>query len=76
MKPSTERESGMYYRTALICFICIVLCVYLDIQKYIRMGTFALNVNFFISLLLYAVLFVLGIHSLRKGKRKKREQGE
>lgn len=76
MKSSTERESSMHYRAALICFICIALCVYLDVQKYIRTGAFSFDLNFLISVLLYFVLLFLGIHSLRKGKKKRREQDE
>lgn len=76
MKSSTERESSMHYRTALVCFICIALSVYLDVQKYMRMGAFSFDLNFFVSLLFYFVLLFLGIHSLRKAKRKKEEQAE
>lgn len=73
MKSSTERESSMHYRTALVCFVCIALCIYLDVQKYIRAGSFYLDWNFAFSILLYIVLAVLGIRSLRKGKKRKRD---
>lgn len=76
MKSSTERESSMHYRTALVCFVCIALCIYLDVQKYIRAGSFYLDWNFALSILLYVVLAFLGIHALRKGKKKGEKQAE
>lgn len=74
MKSSTERESSMHYRTALVCFVCIALCIYLDVQKYMRAGSFYLDWNFAFSILLYLVLLFLGIRALRKGKKGKEEK--
>lgn len=74
MKSSAERENRLHYRTALVCFVCIALCIYLDVQKYMRAGSFYLDWSFALSILLYLVLLFLGVRALRKGKKEQEEQ--
>lgn len=76
MKSSNERESGMHYRTALMCFVCLALCIYLDVQKYMRAGAFYMDGSFAVSILLYIVLVVLGIRAFFKGKKKNEPESE
>ncbi len=69
MKSFSEREAGIYRRSALICFACVIICLIFDIQKYTQNG-FSFDWNFVLSILLYVILIVLGIRSYRKGKRR------
>ena len=49
MRSSNDRESATYTRSALICFVCVGICLYFDIQKYTKTG-FTFDREFFISL--------------------------
>lgn len=71
MQTSNEREIHSYYRTALVCFVCIAACLFFDIRKFILAGHIIFDLELVISLFLYALLLVLGIRSLRKGKKRK-----
>ena len=64
MRSSNDRESATYTRSALICFVCVGICLYFDIQKYTKTG-FTFDREFFISLVFYVLLTVLGILSQR-----------
>lgn len=71
MQTSNEREIHSYYRTALVCFVCIAACLFFDIRKFILAGHIIFDLELVISLFLYALLLVLGIRSLRQGKKRK-----
>ena len=43
MRSSNDRESATYTRSALICFVCVGICLYFDIQ-YLREILFSDNV--------------------------------
>ena len=73
MVTSKEREARSYQRAAVICFICVAVCLFWDIRRYVLAGRIVFDVEFFISLLLYAVLIFLGIRSVRKGRKRKEE---
>lgn len=73
MVTSKEREARSYQRTAVICFICVAVCLFWDIRRYMLAGRIIIDTEFFISLLLYAVLVFLGIRSIRKGKKRRRD---
>lgn len=73
MQSSKEREARSYQRAAVICFICVAVCLFYDIRRYVLAGRIIFDVEFFISLLLYAVLVFLGIRSIRKGKKRRRD---
>lgn len=68
MQTSEQKEQRRYVRTALICFSCLVLCLIFDIQKFYKLGRIVFDLEFFISLVLYALLIFLGIRSLRKSR--------
>ncbi len=70
MKSSSERESGSYTRAALVCFVCIIACLVLDVKKYIRYG-FSLDWDFALSIVLYLILIFLGVRAFRKGRKGK-----
>lgn len=71
MQSSHEREGHSYYRTALVCFVCIAACLFFDIRKFILAGHIIFDWELVISLLLYVLLLLLGIRAIRKGKKKK-----
>lgn len=71
MKHSQEREIHSYNRAAFICFLCIAACLFFDIRTYILAGRIIFDFDFFSSLLLYTVLTILAIRSIRKGKKLK-----
>lgn len=71
MVTSKEREARSYQRAAVICFICVAVCLFWDIRRYVLAGRIIFDVEFFISLLLYAILVFLGIRSIRKGKKRR-----
>ena len=73
MVTSKEREARSYQRAAVICFICVAVCLFYDIRRYVLAGRIVFDVEFFISLLLYVVLIFLGIRSVRKGRKRKME---
>lgn len=74
MRSFTERESGLYHRNALICFICVGVCLAFDLQKYIRAGHFYWDWSIALSVVLYALLIFLGVRSLKKARRIKEKQ--
>ena len=73
MRSSNDRESATYTRSALICFVCVGICLYFDIQKYVKTG-FTFDREFFISLIFYVLLTALGIRSILKGRKLKKDE--
>jgi len=71
MRSSNDRESATYTRSALICFVCVGICLYFDIQKYTKTG-FTFDREFFISLVFYVLLTVLPLHPQRTEVEKGR----
>lgn len=76
MQSSKERETRVYYRNAFVCFACVGVCLFFDIRKYIHLGHFEADSSFFISLILYALLIVMGIFSIRKARKRSRDEAE
>ena len=52
---------------------CVGICLYFDIQKYTKTG-FTFDREFFISLVFYVLLTVLGIRSILKGRKLKKDE--
>ena len=73
MRSSNDRETDTYTRSALICFVCVGVCLYLDIQKNTKTG-FTFDREFFISLVFYVLLTALGIRSILKGRKLKKDE--
>lgn len=71
MRSFTERETSIYHRNALICFLCVGVCLFFDIQKYIQAGHFYFDWNIILSVVLYALLIYLGVRSIRKARKTK-----
>ena len=67
MRSSNDRESATYTRSALICFVCVGICLYFDIQKYTKTG-------FTFDRVFYVLLTVLGIRSILKGRKLKKDE--
>lgn len=79
MHQSEQKEQRSFTRAAIICFACVILCLVFDIQKFYKAGHIIFDLEFFLSILLYALLIFLGIRSFRKAKagakeRKKTDQ--
>ena len=70
MQSSKEKETHVYYRNAVVCFVCVAVCLFFDVRKYIHLGYFTVDFEFVISLLLYALLIVMGIFSIRKARKR------
>lgn len=67
---SIEKERRLYTRTIILSFALVVVCIGVDIYRYIQ-GTLTFNTEFALSLVLYGILIFLGIRSIRKRRALK-----
>lgn len=66
---SESRQRRVYIRNAVICFVCTIVCIGIDIWNFIKAGHLYFNLEIGISCLLYVLLIFMGIRAIHKLKR-------
>ncbi len=73
---SREREKRAYIRNAMVSFICVIVCLSVDIRSFIRVGRVYFTWHLGVSYILYALLIFMGIRAVKKARSIGKEGGE
>lgn len=73
MSLSRQKETRVYHRNTIVCVVAVIVGVICDVRKYGKMGNIIFDWEFFVSLFIYAVLILLAVYSVHKGRKIRKE---
>ena len=71
---SRERQRRVYIRNAMLSFICVAVCLVIDIRSFVLRGGIYFTWQLGISYVLYVLLVFLGIRAVKKAREYKKEE--
>lgn len=63
---SQNKTLRVYQRNVLISFLCVAVCISIDIRNYIQNGNITFTWQLAVSIIVYILLIHMGIRSIKR----------
>lgn len=71
---SQNKTLRVYQRNVLISFLCVAVCIGIDIRNFIQNRSITFTWQLAVSIIVYILLILMGIRSIKKIREIKRKQ--